>query len=99
MTGSRGEGARNDKGHVRTCEIAVPGKDITHCSDDPMLGGDCAKRYPEDLLLSVFYACHRLWYLHLVSNAGNRKEQSFYFIARSVNFPVRHQATFEMVGA
>jgi len=69
-TGNRGEGTRAYKGYDRTWDIALPGKDIIHCSNDPFLGGDPAKMNPEDLLISALSACHMLWYLHLASNAG-----------------------------
>jgi len=69
-TGNRGEGTRTYKGYDRTWDIALPGKDIIHCSNDPLLGGDPTKMNPEDLLISALSACHMLWYLHLASNAG-----------------------------
>lgn len=69
-TGNRGQGSRAYKGYDRTWDIALPGKDIIHCSNDPLLGGDPAKMNPEDLLISALSACHMLWYLHLASNAG-----------------------------
>lgn len=69
-TGNRGEGTRAYKSYDRTWDIALPGKDIIHCSNDPLLGGDPAKMNPEDLLISALSACHMLWYLHLASNAG-----------------------------
>lgn len=143
-TGNRGEGTRAYKGYDRTWDIALPGKDIIHCSNDPLLGGDSAKMNPEDLLISALSACHMLWYLHLASNAGivvtgyrddpighgetlpngsgrfiaavlrpkisvqegadlefagniHHKVHDFCFIARSVNFPVSYEPTFNVV--
>ena len=143
-TGNRGEGTRAYKGYDRTWDIALPGKDIIHCSNDPLLGGDPAKMNPEDLLISALSACHMLWYLHLASNAGivvtgyrddpvgqgetlpngagrflsavlrpkisvqegvdlefagelHHKVHDFCFIARSVNFPVSYEPTFNVV--
>lgn len=143
-TGNRGEGTRAYKGYDRTWDIALPGKDIIHCSNDPLLGGDAAKMNPEDLLISALSACHMLWYLHLASNAGiivtgyrddpvghgetlsngagrflsailrpkisvqdaadlelaaalHQKVHAFCFIARSVNFPVSYEPTFNLV--
>ena len=69
-TGNRGEGAKTYRGYDRTWDIALPGKDVIHCSNDPMLGGDPSKMNPEDLLISALSACHMLWYLHLASDAG-----------------------------
>lgn len=69
-TGNRGEGTRAYKGYDCTWDIAVPGKEIIHCSNDLLLGGDPAKMNPEDLLISALSACHMLWYLHLASNSG-----------------------------
>ena len=54
----------------RTWDIAVPGKPVVHCSNDPLLGGDPKLMNPEDLLLSSLAACHMLWYLHLASESG-----------------------------
>ncbi len=142
-TGNRGEGTRVYKGYDRTWDIALPGKDIIHCSNDPLLGGDPTKMNPEDLLISALSACHMLWYLHLASNAGivvtsyrddpvgqgetlpngagrfvsavlrpkisvqegvdlefavelHHQVHDFCFIARSVNFPVSYEPTFNV---
>lgn len=69
-TGNRGEGTINYRGYDRTWDIAIDGKEIIHCSNDPLLGGDPAKMNPEDLLISALSACHMLWYLHYASDAG-----------------------------
>ena len=68
-TGNTGQGTATYKGYERTWDIAVPGKEVVHCSNDPLLGGDSSKMNPEDLLLSALSSCHMLWYLHLASNA------------------------------
>lgn len=143
-TGNRGEGTRSYKGYDRTWDIAFPGRDVIHCSNDPLLGGDPDKMNPEDLLISALSACHMLWYLHLASNAGiivtgysddpvghgetlpngagrflaailrpkisvqeganlelaaelHQKVHAFCFIARSVNFPISYEPTFNLV--
>lgn len=69
-TGNRGEGTSSYRSYDRTWDIAVPGKAVVPCSNDPLLGGDPAKMNPEDLLLSALSACHMLWYLHFASDAG-----------------------------
>ncbi|WP_309663184.1 OsmC family protein [Tabrizicola sp.] len=69
-TGNRGEGTAHYKAYDRTWDIAVPGKAVVHCSNDPLLGGDPGKMNPEDLLLTALSACHMLWYLHYASDAG-----------------------------
>jgi organic hydroperoxide reductase OsmC/OhrA len=69
-TGNRGEGTVHYRAYDRTWDIAVPGKPIMNCSNDPLLGGDPAKMNPEDLLLSALSACHMLWYLHYASVNG-----------------------------
>lgn len=69
-TGNRGEGTAHYKAYDRTWNIAVPGKAVVPCSNDPLLGGDPSKMNPEDLLLSALSACHMLWYLHYASDAG-----------------------------
>ena len=71
-TGNRGEGTAHYRAYDRTWDIAVPGKPVVQCSNDPLLGGDPAKMNPEDLLLSALSACHMLWYLHYASDAGLR---------------------------
>ncbi|MBK4214658.1 OsmC family protein [Paracoccus caeni] len=69
-TGNRGAGTSGYRAYERTWDVAVPGKEAIHCSNDPLLGGDPAKMNPEDLLLSALSACHMLWYLHFASDAG-----------------------------
>ncbi|MFT7060127.1 MAG: organic hydroperoxide reductase OsmC/OhrA [Pseudorhodobacter sp.] len=69
-TGNSGQGTAHYKAYARTWDIAVPGKPVVSCSNDPLLGGDPAKMNPEDLLLSALSACHMLWYLHYASAAG-----------------------------
>ena len=73
-TGNEGQGTRTYKGYQRTWDIAVPGKPVVSCSNDPLLGGDPTKMNPEDLLLSALAACHMLWYLHLASTSGIQVE-------------------------
>ena len=68
-TGNTGDGTKTYKGYNRTWDIAVPGKPVIHCSNDPVLGGDPSLMNPEDLLISALSACHMLWYLHLASVA------------------------------
>ena len=69
-TGNRGSGTSSYKAYDRIWDIAVPGKPVVSCSNDPMLGGDPSLMNPEDLLISALSACHMLWYLHLASSAG-----------------------------
>ncbi|MCJ2187796.1 OsmC family protein [Novosphingobium beihaiensis] len=69
-TGNRGEGTASYRSYDRSWDVAVPGKPVIHCSNDPLLGGDPGKMNPEDLLLSALSACHMLWYLHFASDAG-----------------------------
>lgn len=69
-TGNTGEGTAHYKAYERSWDIAVPGKPVVHCSNDPLLGGDPTRMNPEDLLLSALAACHMLWYLHYASEAG-----------------------------
>jgi len=69
-TGNLGTGTSGYKDYARTWDIAISGKQIIHCSNDPLLGGDPGKMNPEDLLISSLSACHMLWYLHLASDAG-----------------------------
>ncbi|MCF1708925.1 OsmC family protein [Tabrizicola sp. J26] len=143
-TGNRGTGTSGYRAYDRTWDIAVPGKAVVPCSNDPLLGGDPGKMNPEDLLLSALSACHMLWYLHYAADARiivtryedkpigigevsaggagrfsaatlrphialragadlqeaeaiHHRIHEVCFIARSVNFPVRYEPTFEVV--
>lgn len=69
-TGNTGVGTADYKAYARTWDVAVPGKPVIPCSNDPLLGGDPGKMNPEDLLLSALSACHMLWYLHYAADAG-----------------------------
>lgn len=69
-TGNRGDGTAHYRAYDRTWDIAVPGRTVVHCSNDPLLGGDPTKPNPEDLLISALSACHMLWYLHYAADAG-----------------------------
>lgn len=69
-TGNRGAGTRGYRDYDRTWDLAVPGKPVLACSNDPLLGGDPSKYNPEELLLAALSSCHMLWYLHLASSGG-----------------------------
>ena len=69
-TGNTGSGTASYRAYARTWQVAVPGKAVIECSNDPLLGGDPSRMNPEDMLLSSLAACHMLWYLHLASDAG-----------------------------
>ena len=69
-TGNRGEGTSGYRAYDRTWDVALAGKPVIHCSNDPLLGGDPGKMNPEDLLLSALSACHMLWYLHYAAVDG-----------------------------
>jgi organic hydroperoxide reductase OsmC/OhrA len=69
-TGDRGTGTNSYHGYTRDWKIEIPGREVIHCSNDPLLGGDPDLPNPEDMLLSALSACHMLWYLHLASEAG-----------------------------
>lgn len=69
-TGNTGQGTANYRAYSRDWQIAVPGKPVIACSNDPLLGGNPGLMNPEDLMLSALASCHMLWYLHLASEAG-----------------------------
>lgn len=69
-SGNKGTGTSAYDAYERTWDLAVEGKSVVHCSNDPMLGGDPSKYNPEDMLIGALSSCHMLWYLHLCSNAG-----------------------------
>ena len=49
---------------VMTLTVTFPG------SSDAAFLGDAKRWNPEDLLVAAASACHKLWYLHLCSDAG-----------------------------
>jgi len=69
-TGNTGQGTAHYRAYTRDWEVAVPGKPVIACSNDPLLGGNPGLMNPEDMLLSALSGCHMLWYLHLASDAG-----------------------------
>lgn len=69
-TGNRGTGTSGYRDYDRTWNVEVPGREVIHCSNDPLLGGDPDLPNPEDMLLSALAACHMLWFLHRASEAG-----------------------------
>lgn len=69
-TGNLGTGTSGYRAYARSWDVAVPGKPVIHCSNDPLLGGDPTKMNPEDLLLSALSACHMLWFLHYAAENG-----------------------------
>lgn len=69
-TGNTGQGTAHYRAYSRDWQIAVPGKPVVECSNDPLLGGNPGLMNPEDLMLSALSSCHMLWYLHLASEAG-----------------------------
>lgn len=144
-TGNTGSGTGSYRAYARAHEITVPGnadgpaKPPIPGSSDPAFRGDPARWNPEELLVASLSACHKLWYLHLCSQAGiivtayeddaegvmveaddgagrfesvtlrprvritaasdpalalalHGRAHELCFIARSVNFPVRHEA-------
>ena len=60
-TGNRGDGTATYRGYDRTWDVAVPGKPVIPCSNDPLLGGDPGKMNPEDLLLSALSGPRPEW--------------------------------------
>lgn len=69
-TGNRGSGTSAYRDYDRTWDMALEGKEVLSCSNDPLLGGDPSKYNPEDMLIAALSSCHMLWYLHLCSVAG-----------------------------
>lgn len=69
-TGNTGAGTAHYHAYTRDWEVAVPGKPVIPCSNDPAIGGNPGLMNPEDMLLSALAGCHMLWFLHLASEAG-----------------------------
>lgn len=69
-TGNRGSGTSGYRDFDRDHRIAAEGKQEIAGSSDPAFRGDKQRWNPEELLLASVSACHKLWYLHLASEAG-----------------------------
>jgi organic hydroperoxide reductase OsmC/OhrA len=69
-TGNRGSGTSGYRDYGRDHVISAEGKPDIAGSSDPAFRGDAARWNPEDLLVASASACHKLWYLHLCSDAG-----------------------------
>lgn len=69
-TGNRGTGTSGYRAYGRDHTIRAGGKPDIAGSSDPAFLGDAARWNPEDLLVASASACHKLWYLHLCSDAG-----------------------------
>ena len=69
-TGNKGNGTQSYKDYERNYEISEGEKPVILGSSDPAFLGDAKCWNPEDLLVAAASACHKLWYLHLCSEAG-----------------------------
>jgi organic hydroperoxide reductase OsmC/OhrA len=69
-TGNLGTGTATYRGYSRDHEIAAGAKPPIPGSSDPAFRGDAARWNPEELLLASLSACHKLWFLHLATEAG-----------------------------
>ena len=69
-TGNSGEGTKSYRSYGRQHEIKASGKPPIPGSADPAFRGDGARWNPEELLVAALSTCHKLWYLHLCSDAG-----------------------------
>jgi organic hydroperoxide reductase OsmC/OhrA len=69
-TGNTGRGTIGYRDYERSHDISVSGKSIILGSSDPAFRGDRTRWNPEELLVASLSACHKLWYLHLCSEAG-----------------------------
>ncbi|KAF1034127.1 MAG: hypothetical protein GAK35_04315 [Herbaspirillum frisingense] len=71
-TGNKGSGTSGYRDYGRDHLIRSGAKPAIAGSSDAAFLGDAARWNPEDLLLASASACHKLWYLHLCSDAGIR---------------------------
>jgi organic hydroperoxide reductase OsmC/OhrA len=70
-TGNTGTGTSGYRNYERQHEISAgTEKPLIPGSSDPAFRGDPARWNPEELLVASVSACHKLWYLHLCSDAG-----------------------------
>lgn len=69
-TGNTGTGTSGYRNYGRQHEISAgDGKPLIPGSSDPAFRGDPGRWNPEELLVASLSACHKLWYLHLCSDA------------------------------
>lgn len=68
--GNTGTGTSNYRAYKRDHIIEVDGRPPIPGSSDPMFRGDRTRWNPEDLLVASLSTCHKLWYLHVCSEAG-----------------------------
>jgi len=69
-TGNRGSGTSGYRDYSRDHVIASGSKPDIPGSSDAAFLGDAKRWNPEDMLAAAASACHKLWYLHLCSDAG-----------------------------
>ncbi|MGF6721883.1 organic hydroperoxide reductase OsmC/OhrA [Paraburkholderia sp. GAS41] len=69
-TGNRGTGTSGYRDYGRDHTIRAANKPDIPGSSDAAFLGDATRWNPEDLLVASASACHKLWYLHLCSDAG-----------------------------
>jgi organic hydroperoxide reductase OsmC/OhrA len=69
-TGNTGTGTSSYNAYSRDYEITAEGKPPLYGSADPAFKGDSGRFNPEEMLVASLAACHKLWYLHLCSEAG-----------------------------
>lgn len=70
-TGNTGTGTSSYRSYERRYEISAgTEKPLIPGSSDPAFRGDASRWNPEELLVASLSACHKLWYLHLCSEAG-----------------------------
>ena len=86
-TGNRGRGTSSYRSYDRDHTIDNPHKPTIAGSACPAFRGNRTRWNPEELLIISLAQCHLLWYLQVLHDAPN----NMCFIARSVNFPVRHR--------
>lgn len=91
------------RAYSREYEARVPGKPALRLTADGAFLGDQALHNPEDLLVIALSGCHMLTYLAECARAGihvlsyedavaelHQRAHQLCFLARSMNFPVRH---------
>jgi len=70
-TGNTGSGTSGYRRYGRQHEIFTETqKPPIQGSSDPAFHGDPTRWNPEELLVAALSACHKLWYLHLCTDAG-----------------------------
>ncbi|KMZ11846.1 OsmC/Ohr family protein [Candidatus Burkholderia humilis] len=109
-TGNLGSGTSTYDAYVRDHLVRVGAKAAIEALSDPAFRGDPARHNSEELFVASLSSCHMLWYLpcatkgivvtayvdEAIVTRLRADAHGYCFIANSVNFPMRCEASIDM---